>query len=284
MRLITVAWVLFLAGTACHAESLRVSGNRLFIPVEINGVAVEGLLDSAAEVTLVDVGFAERLGLSATGRETARGTGGTAEARFAEHVRIHGAGVSLDDRTIAIIDLSDISARLVGEPVQVIVGRELFDSGRFFLDIENRAFRLLGAGEEATGMRLTLRDHKGIKQLPMIIEGVPDVLADFDLGNGSEMLVGRQYAAERGLLGGERVIGSKEGGGIGGALSRTLVVLGSIELAGVEFREVVAAVDPTEDAPAANVGVSILRNFVMTIDFPANAVWLDPRVATAGDD
>jgi len=269
----SLAALLAASALACPPE-LQVSGDRLFLPVTINGIETEALLDSGAEMTLLDAGFARRKGFAVDGSETIRGTGGTDEVTFAQGVDLKVIGVSLEDRTVAVLDLADISERLVGEPVHAIVGRELFDSGRFYLDIGTRQFCRIDRDAEPAGVRLPLAEHKGIMQFPVTIEDLDPVQADFDLGNGSEVLVGRDYALANGLLDPERVVGQSMGGGIGGAVSRDLVRLEEITVAGVSFPDVIAAVDATGNAADANVGVAILRNFRMTIDFPLKAVWL----------
>lgn len=274
-RLLALLAALTVSGAALP-QNLRVAGDRLFVPVAINGVGAEALLDSGAELTLIDAAFAGRLGVVAATTETARGTGGSEQVGLAQGVDIRALGIPLSDLTVAILDLSDISERLIGEHVDVVLGRELFDAGRFLLNIENRQFERIDSAASPAGVRIDLIDHKGIKQLPITIEGRLEAYADFDLGNGGRMLVGKDYASAHGLLGPDRNIGVEDGGGIGGVLSRNIVRLASVTVAGRLFESVDAAVDATEDAPAANVGVPILRNFVMTIDFPENAVWLEP--------
>lgn len=256
------------------ADGLRLAGDRLFVPVVVNGTATEALLDSGAEMTLVDAGFARRLDLALQGSETARGTGGEQEVRFASGVDIESTGTRLDDLTVAVLDLSDISERLVGEPVRLVLGRDLFDAGRFLLDIRNGRFRRVDDSHRPQGVRLSLTDHAGIKQIPVEIEGVP-ALADFDLGNGSEMLIGRKFAAANGWLTPGRLLGTREGGGLGGAVERDLLRLDALSLAGKRFTDITAAVDDTANAAQANVGVDVLEHFLMTIDFPRNAVWLE---------
>ncbi len=91
------------------------------------------------------------------------------------------------------------------------------------------------------------------------------------------MLIGAAYAERAGLLAPDRIVGQKSGGGIGGEVERDLVVLAELEVAGVSFRDVPAAIDRTDNAGDVNVGVRILRNFVITVDFAENAVWLEPR-------
>lgn len=274
-RIVFVSLFLALLGACAANESptLRVASDRLFVPVEFNGHKVEALLDSGAEMTVVDSAFAERLSLIAAGEDIARGTGGTAKVQFVQNVDLRAAGVELDNQTVAVIDLSDISDRLIGEPLSIILGRELFDTGRFYLDVEDQRFEKVDPTDDAEGVRLALRDHKGIKQLPIEIEGHP-AFADFDLGNGSEMLIGAAFARAHGLDSEDGIISEKVGGGIGGEVSRLVVSLDTLQIGGTSFSKVPAAIDPDDNASGANVGVSILRGFKMTIDFPQNEVWL----------
>jgi hypothetical protein len=121
-------------------DSLRVGEDRLFIPVRVNGVATEALLDSGAEMTVIDADFAAELGLALVGEETARGTGGTQPVRFAEGVSLAAADFRAPAAMVAVMDLQDIATRLVGEPVTLLLGREIFDSGRYLIDIEGGRF------------------------------------------------------------------------------------------------------------------------------------------------
>lgn len=277
-RLIAAIATLCLAACAtAPEEQLRIYGDRLFVPAAINGVETEALLDSGAEMSLIDAEFARSLSLVAAGTETARGTGGTQEVGFVQDVDIVAGGVELGGRTVAVLDLRDISERVVGRPVTAIIGRELFDAGRFRLDIERGQFHPVSDQARPPGVRVPLTEHAGIMQFPIRIDDADPIPADFDLGNGNEPLIGLDYARRNGLLADERIIGEREGGGIGGPVSRKLVRLGSVTIAGETFQDVVAAIDPTENAVPANIGVSLLRRFVMTIDFGDGALWLAPR-------
>jgi predicted aspartyl protease len=262
---------------AARAPSLIVRGDRLFVPARINGREVEALLDSGAELTIVDRAYAAEIGLATAGAETARGTGGETEATFAENATIEAAGVVLEDRTIAVLDLTDIAARLIGAPLGMIVGRELFDAARLEIDIEQGVIHSIDRGAQPRGIKLAMETHRGLQTIPVAIEGRVPVQADFDLGNGSEVLIGADYAARAGLLEPGRVVAQKPGGGIGGEVLRDIVVLDTLEVAGKTFTDVEAAIDRTPSAADANVGIDILRNFALTIDFAENAVWLDAR-------
>jgi len=279
-RQLTISTVLtsitLTAMSAASAEPLEFHGNRLFVPVTINGVHAEALLDSAAEMTLVDPKLAARLKLVPEGSETAKGSGGATQVQFAKDVNIEAAGVKLTHLTVALLDMTDLSKRVVAKDLQIILGREFFDAGRIRIDIEGRKIEKVDSAAEPQGTKLPLLSARGIESFPCIVEGTA-TRADIDLGNGNEVLIGRAFAEEHGLLAPGRIVDRKSGGGIGGKVDRDMVVLKSLEIAGTRFEKVSAAIDPQPSAGEVNVGTSILRRFILVIDFPAHAVWVRER-------
>jgi predicted aspartyl protease len=256
------------------AATLTVRGDRLYVPARINGVATEAVLDSAAEATIVDDDFARRIGAGKGRAVIARGSGGQADAELVGGVRIEAAGLVLDHRTVGVLDLDDVGKRLFGRKLTAIVGRELFDASRLAIDIEGGAITAVPRSARPQGARLSLKAHRGIETIPVRINGA-SVRADFDLGNGSDLLIGRALADRLGLS--KRVRAVERGGGIGGEVKRRIVVLKSVRLGGVRFRSVRAAIDDQPGAADANVGVKLLRRFRIVTDFPQRAVWLQPR-------
>lgn len=261
---------------AASAEPLEMFNNRLFVEVDVNGIPTRALLDSGAEMSILDDDFAARAGLAGSGSATMHGSGaGTMEARFAENVAVRAAGEDLRQR-VAILDLGDVSDRLIGRPLDMILGRELFDRTRLRLDISGGTIEPAPAGEPA-GARLALGDHRGIPTIEAAVEGQTPVQTVFDLGNGSEVMVGRAYAERIGLTAPDRIVERRSGGGLGGAQQRDIVILRSLNVGGREFRDVPAAIDLGETASDLNIGTSILRHFLITTDFAGRAVWLEPR-------
>jgi predicted aspartyl protease len=264
-----------LAAGAASAEPLETYNDRLFLHVTVNGRPATALLDSAAEMTMFDDDFAAGLGLAGSGGATARGSGAAAmEARFADHVRIEAAGVSLEAR-VGILDLGEVSARLIGRPVDMLLGRDLFDNAVLRIDIGGGTIAIFEGAPR--GVPLPLSEHRGTPAIPASVEGHAPVQAVFDLGNGSEVMVGRAYAERIGLLAPNRIIDRRSGGGLGGAREREIVSLRTLTIAGRTFRDVRAAIDPGENASDLNVGTSILRHFLIVTDFAGRRVWLEPR-------
>jgi hypothetical protein len=260
---------------------LSVRADRLFLPIEVNGQEIEALLDSAAESSLIDPSFATELKLRVSGQATARGSGGQQQARFAQ-LSVRAASVRLNELTVAVVDLSDVSHRLVGSPVRFILGRELFDHARLRIDIDHGSLQVLSRRSPVSGAALPLTDHAGIESIPVRVEGFA-AAADVDLGNGSEVLIGKAFAERNQLLTPDRVIAVRPGGGIGGKIDRKILRLGKLEVAGSAFMDVEAAVDPMDEAGDLNLGVKILRRFILVTDFAQHRIWLQPR-PTADED
>ena len=253
--------------------AMRVQSGRLFLPLRVNGTPTEALLDSAAEMTIVDSAYARTLKLALTGADVAHGSGGDQATRFADHVTLEAGGVRLGPQTVAVLDLKDVSERLVHAPVTVVLGRELFDAARLEIDINGGTLRRLSRATRPPGVELALAAHAGIESVPVTVEGNA-ANADLDLGNGTDVLIGRQFALAHGLLRPERIVERAAGGGIGGGIEREVIVLARLEIAGRSFENVRATVDPLPTAGELNIGVSILREFVLVTDFHARRVWL----------
>ena len=252
-----------------HAEDLIVRGDRLFVPVEVHGERVEALLDSGAELTVLDQSFADRLETQGGKKVEARGTGGaTTTAELVENIRINALGRDLTLPVVAVIDLSDVGARLVGRPLPVVLGREVFDAGKLAIDIDAGTIEYLPQQDRASGVRLSLTAAHGIETIPVRF-GAWDANADFDLGNGSGLLLSSELASQLKL----EPVGIEPAGGIGGAVGRQVVYVAELTIAGRTFRHLRAHVAENLQV-SANVGVGILRHFRIVTDFPNREIYL----------
>ncbi|MCR5873058.1 PDZ domain-containing protein [Phenylobacterium sp. J426] len=105
---------------------------------------------------------------------------------------------------------------------------------------------------------------------------------DFDLGNGSPLLVYPSLWKPAGLLSG-RPTSQSLSGGVGGLRPRTVASVRSLTLAGVEIRDI-PAVFGDEDNSAfnvghagGNIGMPVLSRFEVTTDYARNRILLKPR-------
>lgn len=277
MKRLFAAAVALLAASPAIADPLLFYNGRLFVHAEVNGVPTEALLDSAAEATLVNPPFAAKAGLPQGTEQTIRGSGGEAKAHIVEGVTISALGIELHPDAIVVTDLSELSKRLIKRPTQAVLGRELFDAARLEIDIRHRRLSRRDNAHRPRGVKLPLTAHAGVEAVPVLADGRP-VQAEFDLGNGSDILISRSLTTRLGL----KVTGRKSGGGIGGTLERDLVIIPWLKIAGVRLRNLVAAIDDQRNANDLNIGTSVLKYFLITTDFKARAVWLQPNGGVRG--
>lgn len=256
------------------------SGSRLMVDARINGHPVRALLDSAAESTLIDRKAAASLQVSGGTAVKGQGSGAeTFEAAEVKGVTLQAFGLTLKDQTVAVVDLSDVGRRLLGHPLDVVLGREVFDAARLRIDIEGKRITVIGRDPKHVprGVELALVTENGIETIPVRVEDHEPVRATFDLGNGSETLIGSKLADKLRLLSDGRPSKASAGGGLGGELQRQVVTLRSLDIAGQRLTDLPAAIDTRPSASDVNIGISVLRRFLITTDFAKHVVWLEPR-------
>lgn len=265
------------------------AGSRIYIPATVNGVETEVLLDSGAEMTVLDKAFAERLGISVAGDVAAVGTGGIGSAQFASGVTIELDGITFADRTVAVIDFAAIS-QAIGRPLPVVLGKDAFNGLIIDVDFPGRriAFHERDGFAAPEGLvEVPLVSTGSIRAVPLSIEGRAPALFDFDTGNGGALIIYPAYAeAERFLEG--RPQTTVLAGAVGGVRESGMATVRSLGLAGFEVRDVPTVFPPAgpsavdSDRTAGNVGLGVLGRFRLVTDFAGDRLWLgaDPAALT----
>lgn len=161
---------------------LILRNQRLFVPARINGHAVLALLDSAAELTLLDRNFAARIGLVGGTETQAKGSGaGSVSAQLLDNVTMTAPGMTEYKGPAAVVDLADVSRRLNGAPIAAILGRDYFDQVRLEIDIGARTLRPLSSSDHPAGQLFPLTTEFGVETMAVVAEGknarLPSILA-----------------------------------------------------------------------------------------------------------
>jgi predicted aspartyl protease len=260
-----------LMGSAVSAEPLIVDHGRLFIMAKINGVPTEALLDSGAEASLFDPALASEAHFAPGEKTTMKGSGGEQVVTVVSNVKIEALGRTIPAAEVVVMDMTDLSIRLIKRPTRAIVGREIFDAGPIRIDLAKSEVQALDAGADPRGVRVPLTSHNGIETVPVTL-GAESAQAVLDFGNGTGVMIGKELAEKMKL----RVIGKMKGGGIGGEIERDVVKIPALTLADKTFHDVEASIDETSSRAELNIGTPILKHFVVTADFKGRSAWFEP--------
>ncbi|MBY0423047.1 MAG: retropepsin-like domain-containing protein [Parvularculaceae bacterium] len=278
MRMIFLAVALASSGAAEAATPactpMEMRRGRPFVEIVLNGAKLRALVDTGAEMTLIDAAYARAAGLEKGVAATVKGSGGTETAHALPEVRLVVAGRAIPGVTPFAIDLSDVAKRLFKEKVDVVLGREIYDAERVLLDYPGGRLCLVGRDAEPKGKKLALQTAHGLETIPIDIEGKP-VRADIDSGNSGALLLGGAFVDGAGFLTDGRKLGENRGGGIGGAIARKRFITKSVTIAGETFKGAPAVIDPQPNAASANVGSGLLKYFRVTLDYRDAAAWFE---------
>ncbi len=264
-------------------------GSRIYMPVSVNGVDTRGMLDSGAETTVLDKAFAESLGIKPSALVTVVGTGGRELGELASGVTLRIGGMELRNLTVALMDLKPI-ANVIGRPLPVILGKEMFNEVVVDLDFAGQKISFQDPARftpKPGAVAVPVTNSNGLHAIPASIEGAEPVLFDFDLGNGSPLLVFPGYWKPRNLLA-DRPSSKALAGAIGGMKPRNVATIRTLTLGGVELKDIPAnfgeedgsALDTTQTL--GNIGMPILSRFELTTDYSRHRILLKPRPDAIG--
>ncbi|MGI4876749.1 MAG: aspartyl protease family protein [Janthinobacterium lividum] len=254
------------------------AGNRVFVPIKINGRAVLALLDSGASETVIDTSFARAAGLTPKGKLTGQGEAGSTTYGTVEGVDIKLGDAHWSGGTPVAIDLAAV-ARQLGHPVPVILGGEIFKASVVDLDFgaHRIAFRRPFSYAAPVGAHeVPLTAAGEIRAITATVEGRPATLV-FDLGNAGAIDLYPRFWEQSAFK--ARKTSTVLVGGVGGMSVQKTALLGDISLGSGRFQSVPARLENSQYSQNArcgkldgNIGMGILSRFRLIVDFPGNKV------------
>ena len=259
------------------------AGNRIYFPAKINGHDTIVLLDSGATVSAIDKSFATAIGLRAKGDFTAPGSGGIDTAGFVGGAEIQVGDLTLRDINVAAFDFAPV-AKSIGHAIPFVLGDEVFNELAVDIDFAHHriAFRdPANLTKPAGAATVPLKRVFGNRSVPVSIEGAAPVEFEFDLGNGAPLDIYPAYYKSHDLLEGRRT-SQLFAGGIGGYLPETVMSLGHVAFAGIDFQRVPATLSPdtlsgsNSNVVVGDIGLSILARFRLIIDYSHDVLYAQP--------
>ena len=255
-------------------------GNRIIAQARINGHDTPVVLDSGAGATAVDRAFARAIGLPAGVKIEAQGTGGAAEAELVPGVTLQLGGMRFEKMTVVVIDLQPV-AKGLGRPVNVILGREFFNSAAVSIDWAASTMKVISPKSftpPRDALAIPLGTMGPFHTVPVSIAGGPEITAMLDVGNGGAIALPKAYWEKRADLANLPYADSRAGG-VGGLHRLRAVTLPQVAFGGRTFTNVPAELGEADENEAnrpPNVGIDMLKPFRATLDFGRSRLYLAP--------
>jgi hypothetical protein len=245
----------------------------IYLPVEINGhPAMAWLYEGPSKI---DKSFAASIGL---GMASGEGPVGGVDVRLGD-LTVHDAVATPYD--LQRYRVEDV-AKIVGQPLVFMLGQEFFD--RFAVDIDVANHRIAFLDPNAVtkppgAIEVPLIELDGERVVPLSVDGAAPAQFEFGLGNmNGPLLLTPAYAEANKLLAGRPA--SQR---LSGPFVETVVTVGHLAFAGVDFPATPIAVIPDSQLPphsvTGEVGLPLLAKFRLIVDYPHNRLYAIPNAA-----
>jgi predicted aspartyl protease len=267
-----------------HADAVQTvplaeRNSHLTCRVAIGGKEYDFLLDTGAQSVLLDSHVAREAGLLELGALEVRGVSRTGGLHVLNLPRIDIGLAHLDNLVASSIDLRGSlggAGRLDG-----ILGMPFFASAMVEIDFAHRAMRFGVPGSFVPrGQRVPLDGDRGLVEAVFRLDGSIDAPFIVDTGNSGELLLYHPFVtAHPGIVPFSGSIVTNYGiGGFAPTYRSSLdeLLLGDVPL----YHQIADVVTSTKGAfadriDAGNVGLGVLRNFIVTFDLANGALYLE---------
>jgi len=254
----------------------------IYLEVEVAGKKSLWVLDSGAGISIMDDHFARELGLEPTGNLKGQGAGNAVEISFVTMPAYQLPGIKFYSQKIGCLELRPMFRKVLGFEIDGILGYDFLS--RLVTRIDYSAekisfyhpahFKYTGKGKI---VKTPIRDN--FFSLPLSVDGKYEGQWRLDLGAGDESFH-YPIAEEQGFLDRSGILTLSRGAG--GEISEKTVRFQSMEVAGFIIKEPLISFPSkpvvgsfSEKEFMGNVGNTLLRNFVLYLDYDKQQVILE---------
>lgn len=275
--------VAFQSGVPTRVECKRAISGHILVNPKLNGKDVGWfILDSGAEVMVIDNKVADDLKLRKVGKIALTGVGGTIESSFRQVDEFTLGPATLKGIFFTQIELGQIG-QLLGIKLAGIVGGDFFrrsvvsiDLKTPTVDVNSRdAFSLSG------GSWLPMRFSTGNPAVEATAEGSPKAWYRFDTGADGTITFHTPFVKRHKLLEGKKTTDAGSGG-VGGVVINKAGQIKWFELAGHRFDSPNVIFGTAtkgafaEPYLAGNIGQEFMKPFRIVLDFTGSRIALLP--------
>ena len=274
-------------------------GRHVWLRASINGgPPADFLYDTGASITVIDSGYAARIGLISQGKIEAMGAGSSGNASFAvlKSLRVESPdsdGVELLDQRVGVLSVnSDLSPYFWRECAGVI-GYSFISQFVNEIDYDHAVLTLYDPRQfnyQGSGSRFLMTLAGTVPVLRMRIDGKVDGDFRLDVGSNSTVDLHAPFVRAHALDPGRHGVLEVSGAGFGGEFSSRITRMKRIDIGPFGWDDPVVSLSgatagalASEDY-AGNVGNHILERFKCTLNYDRHEAFLEPGAHYAERD
>lgn len=254
--------------------------NQIRFTLELDGVPVPAILDTAVSNSAISLGQAARMKLKTRGEGSAAAIGGTLGIEWAAARSIAFGGLRRTGGSLAVIDLSQ-AATGRDAAAAMLVGADLVAGYALEIDYPTRRFRILQSGRMPfTGARAPLRigTDRRFYLTDMELEGRRVRPMMIDTGDGGTITVAGEVWLPRGAA---TRLTSTMSHGLAGPAVADLTVLSEATLGALTAHDVELSIERADGysrriGVAGRIGSGFLRRYRVLLDPKAGQMLLSP--------
>lgn len=268
--------VRFADGRATPWQRLPPRPGVVELAVSVNGAPARAVIDSGAQISVVDAGLAARLGLPrvVAAPLLAFGVAGPPQLTHTVHLDLAAQGLAAPGLRAAVLDLAAV-ARASGRTFDLLIGRDVLRHVVLDADFPLGRARLMASGAwrpTPETMSIALESHFGAPVAPVRIEAAEPLRLLIDTGAAGEVALSDAAARRTGLLAPGRRVSQGHSISVTGLNPERLVTARSVQIGPLAMRNVdvqIYARGAGAPGPDGLVGAGLFHDFRLTLDLAA---------------
>lgn len=253
--------------------------SKIMFDAIVEGRKASALLDSGADFSVVDSTFAAAAGLKGGKAVAIAATSGNISTQIVPAVRLEIPGALKATMPMLSADLSQAS-RLIGRPIDIIVGGDVMRKNALSLSFSRNRFDLVPTGAQPAGYTAIALTRVNQTVLVPVMIGGRTLRAQIDFGSGSDLRISPEAWAQA------RPPGVRVTSTVSGAVNGRLTTERKARIPELHIGRFVEQQADIRIAPMprhlvghadALLGLGVLARYDLLLDIPAGALWLRPR-------
>jgi len=281
----------FVSGTEAREIPFEIYNNHVYLQIQMNGgKSLRFLLDTGAEITVVDQATAEAQKLALLGPVEVTGAAGSTELAWTKIQSFKLPGVSLNNQVVGVIALDGLEP-LTGRRIDGILGYDFFS--RFVVEInyvklvinlyDPSSYKYDGPGES---LPITLEGSVPYLRTTIVQMGNKPIEGKFNIDTGSSgsLTLNTPFVNSHRLLKFTSKTVPVPLAGVGGTAEQHIGRIGELRLGRLSIKNPIAGFSQSAQGDFASrnfdgvIGNEVLRRFDTVVDYSRQRLILSPNI------